>query len=289
MRAIPTEYYGDETRWFVAVVVNSTPPPGLEGRVRVRIYGVHTPYTGDILESDLPWAQVLIPSTEGGVSGFGRIPQVTAGSFVFGIFMDGKPSQLPLVLGSMPHIEVPTSSQIKLKQEDYSFDYYQERQVNFLVQPLANDGNQLGEITERRSQCIKFFIDNGYTLVQAAGITGNLQSSSGFELYKSIESTDQGIASWSTIKETRSRFDNLVEFSGKYDPSKTWRSFSCQLQFVLHELRSDFSLANSKLKRAHTLDGENGSVQIFSKYYLKRTVLKNALSLGQLSYDEATQ
>ena len=26
------EYYGDNTRWFIATVVNSTPPVGYEGR-----------------------------------------------------------------------------------------------------------------------------------------------------------------------------------------------------------------------------------------------------------------
>ena len=28
IKSIPSEYYGDSTRWFIATVVNSTPPAG---------------------------------------------------------------------------------------------------------------------------------------------------------------------------------------------------------------------------------------------------------------------
>ena len=76
------EYYGDDFRWFVATVINSTPPFGFEGRVRIRVHGIHNPSTGEIGESDLPWAQVMIPLTEGGSSGHGRGPQVLPGALV---------------------------------------------------------------------------------------------------------------------------------------------------------------------------------------------------------------
>ena len=74
LRPIQQEFYGDDHRWFFGTVINAQPPSGLEGRVKVRINGVHNPSTGEIPEKDLPWAQVLIPTTEGGVSGYGRIP-----------------------------------------------------------------------------------------------------------------------------------------------------------------------------------------------------------------------
>ena len=85
---INKEFYGDDYRWFFGTVINAQPPVGLEGRVKVRINGVHNPNTTEIPEKDLPWAQVLIPTTEGGISGYGKIPQLLAGSFVFGVFLD---------------------------------------------------------------------------------------------------------------------------------------------------------------------------------------------------------
>ena len=86
------KYYGDKTRWFVGDVIDGTPPYGYEGRVRVRIHGVHNPSARQIAQNDLPWAQVVLPTTEGGVSGLGTTPRIEAGALVFGFFMDGKQS-----------------------------------------------------------------------------------------------------------------------------------------------------------------------------------------------------
>lgn len=95
------DYYGDQTRWFIGDVVDINDPLEL-GRVRVRIYGLH----GDeIARKDLPWAQIVTPITEGGTTGLGGILGIKENAKAFGIFLDGKNSQLPLVLGSMPKLE----------------------------------------------------------------------------------------------------------------------------------------------------------------------------------------
>lgn len=36
-----SEFYGDETRWFIGLVLDINDPIQL-GRVKVRIYGIHT-------------------------------------------------------------------------------------------------------------------------------------------------------------------------------------------------------------------------------------------------------
>ena len=51
--------------WFIGVVENRSDPEKM-GRVKVRVYGIHTSNTVDIPNEDLPWANVLIPVTEGG-------------------------------------------------------------------------------------------------------------------------------------------------------------------------------------------------------------------------------
>ena len=98
------EFYGDSTRWFIGVVVDNNDPLRLD-RVRVRIHGVHGADTSTIDTPDLPWAQVAIPVTEGGSSGLGANSQLKVRAQVFGLFLDGQNSQLPLVLGSIPKIE----------------------------------------------------------------------------------------------------------------------------------------------------------------------------------------
>ena len=98
------DFYGDETRWFIGKVVSNEDPAEL-GRVRVRINGVHSDNKIDIPDEDLPWAQVVIPVTEGGTSGFGNNVGIQVDARVFGIFLDGTNSQLPMVLGSLPRLD----------------------------------------------------------------------------------------------------------------------------------------------------------------------------------------
>jgi hypothetical protein len=98
LKAISQVFYGDTTRWFIGKVVDNNDPLTL-GRVRVRIIGIHDSIAE---QGDLPWASVVLPTTEGGVvTGFP--PSLDLGAQVFGIFLDGIQSQLPLIIGSIPH------------------------------------------------------------------------------------------------------------------------------------------------------------------------------------------
>lgn len=105
LKTLYNEFYGDETRWWVGVV-ESVDDPIRQGRVRVRIYGIHSASVEDIPNSALPWAQVVAPVTQGGTSGINGTPVgIQPYAQVFGIFLDGKHSQLPLVLGSIPRVD----------------------------------------------------------------------------------------------------------------------------------------------------------------------------------------
>ena len=66
-----------------------------EGRVQVRVFGVHGTID-EVPSADLPWAIVL---TSGGID-FKAIP---INSFVFGLFLDGRDAQQPLVIGAVPY------------------------------------------------------------------------------------------------------------------------------------------------------------------------------------------
>jgi hypothetical protein len=95
------DFYGDTVRWYVGKVVDLNDPETL-GRIRVRIYGVHSESTIDIPNEDLPWAQVVAPVIQGGNDSVGNILGIQVGALVFGFFLDGQHSQLPLVLGAIP-------------------------------------------------------------------------------------------------------------------------------------------------------------------------------------------
>ena len=92
------DYYGDQTRWFLGEVVNIKDDPLKIGRARVRIFGVYD----EIDEKDLPWAQIVVPVTHAVNEKLGQVTGLLVGTQVFGIFLDGQSSQLPLIVGSIP-------------------------------------------------------------------------------------------------------------------------------------------------------------------------------------------
>ena len=92
------DFYGDQTRWFLGEVVNVKDDPEKLGRVKVRVFGVYD----DVKEDDLPWAQIVVPVTQGVHEGKGQYLGILKGTQVFGMFLDGKNSQLPMVIGTVP-------------------------------------------------------------------------------------------------------------------------------------------------------------------------------------------
>lgn len=288
--AIPRQYYGDDIRWFIGVVVNATPPPILQGRVKVRIHGIHNPSTGEIQESDLPWAQVLIPTTEGGVSGIGGVPGILPGASVFGYFLDGASSQLPVILGSFPRIEFPNVVQQRVNsanQSENELRYDQEREQNFIESSvMIDDEDQKGNISRRRSQGIKFFIDNGYRPIHAAAITGVIEAVSDFVIYE-IDSKEnrQGLLKWS--QNEGNRFKGLIEFSKNYQKIKSWKSYSIQLQYIVYELRNTQNRANVKLLQTTSIEA---AVEAIAKYYSRNFVnTKDAIKFAERAYDGALE
>ena len=95
------DFYGDQTRWFLGEVVIVKDDPLKLGRVRVRVHGVHDDIK-NIKDADLPWAQIVVPVTQGVHDGKGQYLGILKGTQVFGVFLDGQNSQLPMVIGTVP-------------------------------------------------------------------------------------------------------------------------------------------------------------------------------------------
>lgn len=87
--------------WFTGVVEDRFDPEEL-GRVRVRVFGLHTDDTSKIPTNDLPWAHIMMPPTSASISGVGQSPTgLVEGSWVVGFFADGENCQDPVVMGSI--------------------------------------------------------------------------------------------------------------------------------------------------------------------------------------------
>lgn len=276
MNLLDYPFYGDQFRWFLGKVINNNDPDML-GRVQVRISGIHSNNQTDIPEHTLPWATVLNPGTEGGTSGIGKIPQILPGATVFGVFIDGKTSQVPLVLGSINQIERPST----IQTEQSNVNTRNTGSDGAVVRnDVLNSSKSPYNVDARRLVAMIFFTDNGYTATQAAAIVGNLEAESNFSttVVSTFENeSSQGIAQWNPAKAAGNRLEKLKIFAQNLN--KNWRDYDVQLQFVMHELKGRpkngdgggaFSYVQKKLEKCTKFDGgttPNNATWIICKYY----------------------
>lgn len=284
MSSILSEFYGDNTRWFIATVIDATPPYGLEGRVRIRVHGLHTESTKEIPQRDLPWAQCVIPTTEGGSSGIGRVPQLQPNALVFGFFMDGINSQTPIVIGSLSHIEYPTIIQTLQQFEDIGDDNkpnsaWEKVTELFRAKNLDVKDTETGSIflatkQAREKATIRFFVNIGYSVTQSVAIATMLSSVSG--MMTGTHPRGIGIASWSNIK-----YNDVKNFSN------THYLFYTQLAYLSYDLKGKSALTNIKLLQTEKGEGNDGALEVFAKNYLRTKPDANALRSFRRLYDDA--
>lgn len=286
-------YYGDDTRWFIGTIINHSDPEE-RGRVQVRIHGVHAPDDTTIPNSKLPWAEVMLPSTEGGVSGIGKMPQMLSSAKVFGIFLDGKLSQTPLVLGSLTHNERPSVIQASNNQigtNPNGVNLFSPTNVGVNGTVISGNlrtayNNGAATRDARRVIIMRYFRENNVSLITAAGITGNLEAESGFnsEIISSFAGEgSQGLAQWNPAAGRLQQLQNFCQARGS-----DWREFFSQLEFILHELRGspitandaagEYSNVYAMMNRSSRFDGGlpptntdprlwDNSTYLFMKYY----------------------
>lgn len=94
--------------WFFGVIEDINDPLNV-GRVKVRCFGWHTEDKAVLQTKDLPWAQIMMPTTSASHLGIGRSPTgLLNGSHVVGFFMDGTRAQMPMIIGSFHGVpEIP--------------------------------------------------------------------------------------------------------------------------------------------------------------------------------------
>ena len=245
-------YYGDTIRWFIGVVVSNNDPLKLD-RVKVRIHGVHTEDTLAIPDEDLPWAQVNIPVTEDGSSGLGGNSRLKNRAQVFGIFLDGKDSQLPLVLGSISKIETLRNDVSEPSGEfnlNLDGNTNIEKAFNFFISPIG------GSFTPQQACGMigNFCVESGAT---TNGGDINPLARSGFQDENSF-----GIAQWNPAKAAGERFKQLVQYSSRI--GLNYNTIEAQLRFVKFELETQAFLGLGQLRNTETV--EEATIVFQDKY-----------------------
>ena len=94
------DFIGQQFTWFTGVIEDRDDPL-FQNRVRVRIHGSHTWDKTLIATPDLPWCQVMMPTTTASLSGLGTSHHgLVEGSTVMGFYRDALEMQDPVVMGS---------------------------------------------------------------------------------------------------------------------------------------------------------------------------------------------
>ena len=252
-KAIYKDHYGEDFHWFIGKVVSDLDPEHL-GRVQVRVYGIHSQNQDDLPNSHLPWAQCLIPTTEGGISGIGNHAKIQTGAVVFGFFMDGRSCQIPFILGSIHHIE--------------------KYETTTVVNPDVNDPRGREQIPSGKDtidhvltggtnaeKIFNFFIAQGYQPNQAAAFVGNFYAESGLDP-EAYNPNDKGKSSFGIAQWRGSRQDDLFAFAQRNDLDA--KSLDAQLNFVEYELATTETLAAGKIKASGSVFD---ATTVVSRYY----------------------
>lgn len=250
-----SQYYGDKTRWFIGKVVGINDPLEL-GRVRVRIFGVHSDSTEDIPEHDLPWAQIVVPTTEGSSSGLGANTGIKDQALVFGIFLDGPDSQIPLVIGSISKFESTNVDKVVTQPEASVTEKADGRPVErAVVRDIPGVKNA--------EKAYNWFISKeggDFTPEQAAGIIGNLMIESnsppGFgdinPIARNKSEGSFGIAQWNPAEAAGNRYGDLLAFCE--ERGYNYEELEPQLDFITYELFTSEKTALAKVRAAKTVE-----------------------------------
>jgi hypothetical protein len=275
-----TGFYGDTTRWFIGTVIRNTGDPLELGRLKVRIVGIHD--NPEIQDADLPWASVVVPTTEVGIL-HGRGPRIGVGAQVVGIFLDGPQSQQPLVIGSIPYTLTPTETQIRQGAErggSFEEDYASVRErgepgTTGSAEYFQNIPTPAGN--SKVEQAFNWFISEiggGYTPEQSAGIVGNLIVESA-NFADNVISTQRrgdggrahGIAQWHP-----DRWNPFLDLCRRenLDPY----TLVSQLLWVTKELDSSESRAKAALQ--NTSRADHAAISFMRKYERPASVSSNS-------------
>jgi hypothetical protein len=108
----------DGFRWWIGQIPPvTTMGKQVEGggwgnRFKVRILGYHPYSQVELPNEDLPWAQVLIPTTSGsGAANCATGVQLQPGDIVLGFFLDGDNAQIPVILATFGRTDqVPSTT-----------------------------------------------------------------------------------------------------------------------------------------------------------------------------------
>ncbi len=129
----------DGFRWWIGQIApedvqKQINKDGWGNRLKVRIMGYHPYNVAELPNKDLPWAQILLSTSDGtGAANYGTSHKVRPGDVVFGFFLDGDNAQIPVITGCFGRTsQVPS--------EDYAGPF---QPFTGYTNRIKNDGSRI--------------------------------------------------------------------------------------------------------------------------------------------------
>lgn len=149
----------DGFRWWVGQI----PPIGAQGgqaggsgwgnRTKVRILGYHPYSEKELPNDDLPWAQVLIPTTSGsGAANVATDVKLQPGDTVFGFFLDGDNAQIPVVMSTFGRTSQVPSTDFESPFQPFTGYSDQIKEPNGGVQ--KNESNEQNSASQKSPRTV---------------------------------------------------------------------------------------------------------------------------------------
>ena len=154
-------------------IVEDRQDPLKIGRVRVRVHGIHTDLKDEIATPDLPWAQVLLPTTSAGLSGFGTQHGLVEGSTVLLFFRDEHLCQQPVIIGSaagIPQAGYRETADDKLMSRRVDKGFNDPRQLTVSGYDGTSDGPH-PDMDRRRGHGLTTALDTAPKIYESRGIS----------------------------------------------------------------------------------------------------------------------
>jgi len=129
----------DGFRWWIGQIApeevqKQLNKNGWGNRLKVRIIGYHPEDETLLKNKDLPWAQVLLSTSDGtGASNYATNHKIRPGDVVFGFFLDGDNAQIPAIMGCFGNTSQYTN-------EEYKFPFVPFTGFTTRIQ---NDGSRI--------------------------------------------------------------------------------------------------------------------------------------------------
>ena len=156
---------------FFHGVVEAVDDPQKIGRVRVRVFGVHSATkersdTNGIATEELPWAFVSQPVTSAAMNGIGRTSELLAGTWVHGITRDGDGFQDLVIIGTIPGIPLEKpNTKVGFSDPSGTYpkdDFIGESDINRLARNENIDKTIVKRKSDNRERDIKTAADHSW-------------------------------------------------------------------------------------------------------------------------------